>query len=83
MHCRVFSMKTHNNHANLCVGTCKALHWHLQSFALAHAKLCVGSCNALRWTIHCGASANTQLCVGQYTAVRRPMSDADVMSVAC
>ena len=27
---------------------CKALHWRLQSFALAVAMLCVGRCNALR-----------------------------------
>ena len=27
--------------AMLCVDTCKALRWHLQSFALAHAMLCV------------------------------------------
>ena len=31
--------------AKLCDSTCKALRWHLQSFALAVAKLCVSSCN--------------------------------------
>ena len=34
--------------AKLCVSGCKALHWRLQSFALAVAKLCVGGCKALR-----------------------------------
>ena len=29
----------------------KALHCHLQCFALADAKLCVGDCNALRWRL--------------------------------
>ena len=29
-------------HAKLCDSTCKALRWHLQSFALADAMLCVG-----------------------------------------
>ena len=35
--------------------SCKALHWRLQSFALAVAKLCVGSCKALRRKVQCFA----------------------------
>ena len=66
MHCRVFSMKIHNDQ-------CKALRWHLQSFALALAKLCVGTCKALRWLMQCFALDNTLRCVSQHTALRRPI----------
>ena len=55
----------------LCVGTCKALHWHLQSFALAHAMLCVGQYTAVHLPIHCFALANTLRCVGRWVM---PMS---------
>ena len=34
--------------AKLCIGSCKALRWLMQSFALAVAKLCVDGCKALR-----------------------------------
>ena len=33
--------------AKHCIGTCKALHWHLQSIALAHAKHCGETCKLL------------------------------------
>ena len=55
----------------------------MQCFASALAKLCIGTCKALRWLMQSFALDNTLRCAGQYTAVRRPMSDADVMSVAC
>ena len=41
-------MKAPLPYAMLCEDRCKALHWQLQSFALAIAKLCVGDCKALR-----------------------------------
>ena len=34
--------------AKLCVGSCKALRWLMQSFAWTIAMLCVDDCNALR-----------------------------------
>ena len=43
--------------------SCKALHWRLQSFALAVAKLCVGGCKALRWQLQSFALADAMLCV--------------------
>ena len=54
------SQKTKKNyelaHAMLCVGKCKALRWHMQSFAWTDAKLCVSGCKALRWQMQCFAS---------------------------
>ena len=46
----------------LCVGSCKALRWQMQCFALADAMLCVGGCNALRWQMQCFALADAMLC---------------------
>ena len=50
---------------------CKALHWRLQSFALAVAKLCVGDCKALRWRLQSFASEIGKLC----TEIDSPILD--------
>ena len=58
-------------YAKLCVGDYKALHWRLQSFALAIAKLCVGCCKALRWRMQCFASEMGNPC----TIIDSPILD--------